>query len=180
MWTEILKISSVIAISGVKFLGGAPLALAYHFSFLQTILYTSIGGISGVILVTYFSRHITAAFNSVKSRLTGRGNTAPKDLYPVQDMDIDLNVDVKYLYKETPVIQKKKIFTGRNRRIVKLKVKYGLIGIALLTPVILSIPIGTFIATKVVSNKKKVVLYLSVSILLWAFFLTSIFAFFWK
>ncbi|MEZ5067446.1 MAG: hypothetical protein R2847_02715 [Bacteroidia bacterium] len=38
---------------------------------------------------------------------------------------------------------KPKIFTKRNRRIITLWRKYGLFGIAFITPVILSIPIGT-------------------------------------
>lgn len=69
----------------------------------------------------------------------------------------------------------RKIFTGRNRRIVKFWRSYGLMGIAIITPVILSIPVGTFIAVKLNSNKKKIFLYMFCSIVLWSVILTSFF-----
>ncbi len=176
MWTEILKISSVIALSGIKFIGGTPLSFAFKFSYLETISYTSIGGISGVVMITYFSRHITNFWNIVKSRFLNKDSTSPsKKTFPIEDVNVDLNVDIQYFYNNTPLVKKKRIFTKRNRRIVKLKVKYGLLGVALLTPILLSIPIGTFVATKIINNKKKIILYMSISVLLWSVLLTTIF-----
>ncbi len=178
MWTDLLKIVSVILLSAVKFLGGTPLALAYKFSFFNTILYTTIGGISGVLAITYYSHKITLVWKKIKSLFTGKAKTPKNIPFTTQDTDVDLDVDIKYFYNNEPVIIKKKIFTKRNRLLVKLKVKYGLMGIAFLTPVLLSIPIGTFIATKLVTNKKKIILYMSVSVVFWAILLTSIFNFF--
>lgn len=68
----------------------------------------------------------------------------------------------------------KKIFTSRNRRIVKYWRKYGLFGLAFLTPVLISIPIGTFIATKYISNRKKVFVYMFFSIIFWSILITSL------
>lgn len=64
------------------------------------------------------------------------------------------------------VIHKKVVFTKRNRRIIKIKNKFGLAGIALLTP-LLSMPIGAFVAEKFFKDKKKVIMYLSGSVILW-------------
>lgn len=62
----------------------------------------------------------------------------------------------------------KKVFSKKSRRLVRIKSKYGLVGIALLNPVILSIPIGTFIAVRFYKNKKKVFLYLFGGVVLWS------------
>ncbi len=60
-----------------------------------------------------------------------------------------------------------KIFTKQNRNIIRVKNRFGLIGIALLAPVLLSIPLGAFLGEKFFKNKKKVILYLNASILFW-------------
>jgi hypothetical protein len=62
------------------------------------------------------------------------------------------------------------------RKTIALKTarKYGLFGIAFLTPVFLSIPIGTFIALHFFPNKKKTLPILFASVLGWSFLLTLI------
>ena len=71
-----------------------------------------------------------------------------------------------------------KKFSNRTRKMVVFWKTYGLLGIAFVTPVILSIPVGTFIATKFVSNKKKIFLYMFCSIVLWSIILTTLMEFF--
>ncbi len=62
----------------------------------------------------------------------------------------------------------KKKFTLKNKIIVKVKMRFGLIGIAFLTPLLLSIPIGSFIALRYFKNKNKVQLYLFGSVFFWS------------
>lgn len=50
---------------------------------------------------------------------------------------------------------------------IRIKQRFGLAGIAAITPLI-SQPIGAFFAEKFFKDKKKVVLYLSVSLIVWA------------
>lgn len=57
---------------------------------------------------------------------------------------------------------------------IKTARKYGLFGIAFLTPVFLSIPIGTFIALHFFPNKKKTLPILFASVMGWSFLLTLI------
>jgi uncharacterized membrane protein len=52
--------------------------------------------------------------------------------------------------------------------------KYGLFGIAFLTPVFLSIPIGTFVALHFFPNQKKTLPVLFASVMGWSFLLTLI------
>lgn len=61
----------------------------------------------------------------------------------------------------------KKIFTKTTRRMIRIKQRFGLAGIAAITPLI-SQPIGAFFAEKFFKDKKKVILYLSVSVIIWA------------
>jgi len=69
-------------------------------------------------------------------------------------------------------------FSRRNRIIVKIKAGYGIFGLALLTPVLLSIPIGAILASiYYVKDKRTIPIFLS-SIVIWSFVLTSFHRFF--
>ncbi len=67
----------------------------------------------------------------------------------------------------------KKVFTRRNRMIVNVKLNFGLIGLALLTPFLLSIPIGAVLAARFYQGNPYVVPVLFVSIALWSLGLTA-------
>ena len=64
-------------------------------------------------------------------------------------------------------------FSKKSRRWVKIKSRYGLVGIAFLTPFLLSIPVGCFIATRYYKNKKKVFLYMFLSVVFWSLIFAS-------
>lgn len=57
---------------------------------------------------------------------------------------------------------------------IKTVRKYGLFGIAFLTPIFFSIPIGTFIALRFFPNKKKTLPVLAASVFGWSFVLSII------
>ena len=67
-----------------------------------------------------------------------------------------------------------KIFSRKSRLYVKIIRKYGLPGIAFITPTIISIPVGTLLARRLYPNRKKVFLYLSISVILWSLTLSAI------
>lgn len=69
---------------------------------------------------------------------------------------------VKTFYKK-----QRRIFTPKNRRIVTVWLKYGLMGIAFLTPPLLTPPIGTLIAGGFGEPRGRIVLYMLVSSLFW-------------
>ena len=70
--------------------------------------------------------------------------------------------------------KKKRVFTWKNKLIVKVKREYGLIGLAALTPTILSIPVGTFLAARYFSDQKKVISYLAASVIVWSVIVSSV------
>ncbi len=75
--------------------------------------------------------------------------------------------------------KKKKIFTNTNRKIVFIKNKYGLIGLCLITPGIISIPVGSILAAKYFRHDKRTFPFLIASLLIWCITL-SLIAYFFK
>lgn len=70
--------------------------------------------------------------------------------------------------------KKEKPASFKEKLAKKAMNKYGLFGIAFLTPVILSIPFGTFMAMTFFPNKKKTLPVLFASVLGWSFALSII------
>lgn len=69
---------------------------------------------------------------------------------------------------------KRKVFTKRNRRIVKLWRAYGEFGVAFLTPVFFSPIVGTLLITMLGGKRKKVFIYMLICAVFWAFTLTAL------
>ncbi len=69
---------------------------------------------------------------------------------------------------------KQKVFTKRNRRIIKLWRAYGEFGVAFFTPVFFSPIVGTLLITVLGGKRKKVLIYMSISAVFWAFVLTAL------
>ena len=138
-------------LSSFKFVfGGVPLALAYGFSIFEAIVVTSLGGFSGVLLFVTISDIILKKYKERKHE--------------------------KQHFKQEE--KKKKIFSKKNRLIIHVKQRFGLIGIATLTPLLFSIPIGCFLAVRYFKNKQKVIIYMFASILFWSVSISSFKLFF--
>jgi len=66
------------------------------------------------------------------------------------------------------LIHRKRIFTRFNRTVIYVKQRFGLAGIAFITPVFLSTPIGAFLAERFFKKKRKIIIYFSISTIFWA------------
>ena len=134
-----LKILVVISLSGFKFMIAIPLsAYTYDFNFIQTLIFSIVGGGLGVFLFSALSNKINRLF--------------PK----------------KKKIKRTKKRGVKEIITIKTAR------KYGVYGIAAITPILLSIPIGTLIALRFFPEKKKTVPILMSSVVIWSLILSVI------
>ncbi|GAB4253851.1 MAG: hypothetical protein Kow0079_09740 [Vicingaceae bacterium] len=72
-----------------------------------------------------------------------------------------------YQYKKNSTPKKR--FTKFNRFLVKIKYSYGIYGIAFLTPILLSIPVGSIVLSRYFYNdKKRNIGMLIVSVLFWS------------
>lgn len=143
---SLLEILSVFLMSTVKFVfGGVPLALGLGFSFFQAVTVTSLGGFVGVTVFVYTSDKLIAYLKKRKI--------------------------LKQL--ENPNQIRKKSFTRTNKIIVIVKQRFGLLGISLLTPLLLSIPIGCFLAVRYFNDKQRILFYMFGSILFWSVSISS-------
>jgi hypothetical protein len=171
----------LVAISSVKFIGG-PIVYwrtqkygEIDLDFWMTNICIIGGGMMGVSLIIYLSDHIVPFYRRIK-RFFKKYMFGRKPIFSNPTVDIDQPVEVHYDYVSG--VRTKKIFTPRNRRIIKLWRKFGLIGITALTPVLFSIPIGTFIITRLEHNNRKIMVYMFISVTLWSLALTGAFELF--
>ena len=149
-----IQIGLTILFSSFKFAATFPLVIIqFEFSFLETILWTNVGGTAGIYFFAYLSEKLLAWWKRTFRRS----------------------------YRNIPPDEQKvkKVFTRRNRRIVRVKQKYGLIGIALITPLLLSIPVGVFLVVRYYRSSKTKFLYLIAANLFWSLIYTG-FYMFWE
>jgi len=84
-----------------------------------------------------------------------------------------------YIVKREKKVKEFKI-TKQKRKIISIKNSYGYWGIIILTPVILSIPIGAFLLDQYFKNQSYKFLHLSLSIVFWGTVFVSFFELFWN
>ncbi len=147
-----VQILLTILFSSFKFAATFPLVvMQFDFSFVETILWTNVGGIAGIYFFAFLSDKLIAWWQHsfIKKRLAGKRPG-----------------------------KEKKVFTKKNRRIIKIKQRYGLIGIALTTPFLLSIPVGTFLVVRYYRTSKVKFAWLIASNVAWSVIYT-IFYMFW-
>ena len=89
--------------------------------------------------------------------------------------ELILSVWRKYFRKEPMRIRRKKIFSPRTRRMVRIKSRYGLIGVAMATPTIFSIPVGVFLVIRYFSRTRFKLVYLLGANIFWS----VVYAVFW-
>ena len=68
--------------------------------------------------------------------------------------------------------KKKKIFTKKNRQFVKIWKKYGVPGVAVLTPILLTPIGGTLLVNAVGGKKEEIFKYMWASCIFWSYTLT--------
>ena|SRR4030043_1788706 len=134
-----MKELTIIFLSTWKFAATFPLAIyAMKMSSTETLLYTNVGGIIGAVVFVFFSDLLIQAFN----------NYWPESLK---------------IKRKT-----RAIFTKRNRLLVKIRAKYGLYGIVILSPVLLSIPLGSFLTVKYYGTNKTNIIWLITGQIFWS------------
>lgn len=131
-----MKEFTIIFFSTWKFAATFPVAVyLMKMSSAETLIYTNIGGIVGVIFFLYLSRILLRLWNRYRPDFRRR---------------------------------EKLVFTPATRRFVTIKNKYGLFGIVILNPVILSIPVSAFLAAKYYGVKPKVFFALIAGQVVWS------------
>jgi len=147
-----------MAISSIKFLIAPPLSFEIGLSFFQTWIATTIGGLLGVLFFFFLSRGIIVLYQRFLASIVSQ-----------YVQYISTYVRQREFLPKPP----KRIFTYRNKSLVRIRKRYGLAGIIILTPILLSIPLGTFLAIKYYPKQKNILAYLSLSVIVWSFLMSS-------
>lgn len=143
-----VQIILTILFSSFKFAATFPLVIIqFEFGFAETILWTNVGGLAGVYFFAFLSEKLIVWWRVVFRRSPG------KSLQGRQ--------------------KRRRVFTKRNRRIVSIKQKYGLFGIAVITPLLLSIPVGVFLVVRYYRFSRTKYLLLIGSNLIWSVIYTG-------
>jgi hypothetical protein len=154
---ELWGLIGVFLTSGVKLFIAPFISMQVGFSYSQTLVFTAVGGVTGVWFFYHLSHIIIAIYHRY---YTNR-------LRPF--------LQSKTFFKDRLSLHStKRIFTKGSRRIAIIRSKYGLLGIIVLTPIFLSIPIGTFLAITYYSKHQHLLAYLAASVVCWTFVLTTI------
>ena len=70
--------------------------------------------------------------------------------------------------------KKKKVFTKRNRLLIRVKSSWGLIGLALISPSVISIPLGSLLAARYFRNDPRTLPVFFAAVVFWSFTLTTL------
>ncbi len=130
-WSDIAAGIPLFLASAVKFLLGIPAAkLALNLNFWQTLLFGIASSTFGIIMCTFFAENINKIITKLKTYFTKPKNSTETLTEPLKS------------------------------NINKIIDKFGLTGLAFITPTIISIPIGTFMAVKYYKSKTKIISYM--------------------
>ncbi|HYG38819.1 MAG TPA: hypothetical protein VD908_09375 [Cytophagales bacterium] len=136
MINEVLKYLTVYFFSTWKFVGGPLSGYFSGLSILETSIFTVLGMMTTVLIISFVGRKIRATFFSKR---------------------------------------KKKLFTKKNRKVVFVWKRYGLPGVAFLTPVIFSPIIGASVAASFGERPGKIFFYMFFSAIFWSLALSLFF-----
>lgn len=139
--------SWIFLVSAVKFLFAPPLAVK-AVSYWECIIVTSAGGIVGV---TFFYFLANTLFRLSEKKRKKK----------------DFENQVKGIF-----VPRKK-FTRTNKFVVRTKRRFGLIGLACITPALISIPIGSVLLAKFYPNYRITLPVVYAFVVGWSFLLTS-------
>lgn len=134
-----MKTLTVVFFASWKFALTFPLAIyCMHMSMAETLFYINLGGALGVLFFAFLSKQILHFWR--------------KKIEPI-------------LF---PGRRKKPIMTTYNRKLVKYKNKYGLAGIVVLNPLVLSIPVSTFLIMRFYRHKLRNLSWLIAGQVVWS------------
>jgi len=156
----VLKILHVILLASVKYIVTLPYAMIIGLDYKYAIIAVLIGGIGGFLFFYYLSKPVYRLIDFCWPIVCSHGPPVIRAKYKV--------------YCENKRKKRARLFTRRNRTIARIKKTYGLWGIVLTTPLLLTIPVGAFIASKYYSHQKHIVLYMIISIVGWGLVLSGL------
>ena len=156
-----LKLLNVFLFAAVKYFFSFPYALLIGLNFFQAMSVVLVGGISGFFFFYYLSGLMIRFGHSFYGYLCCITPAFAKER-------------LRFFCKLRSGNETKSRFSRKSRWLVKIKKQYGLWGIVIASPVLLSIPVGAFLLKKYYSGTKYAISYMIISIVGWAALFSAI------
>ena len=158
-----LKIINVFLISTVRYFYTPMFALAVKLDLTTSVITMIAGGVISFIAYYNLAKLLFIFGKFIKPRIA---KILPSSFN---------RKHVQWLIKRREKRKHKRKFTRRNRFIVKFKRNYGMYGIILLTPWLLSLVLGAILLRKYYSNRKEALPIALIAITVEGLFLNFIF-----
>jgi hypothetical protein len=164
----ILKVLSVFLVAGIKYFWATPYSFGMKLNEWETIFFIETGGILGFLFYYYFFGFL---FKELKL------------LWPLVYSFTPVQFKVRF---EMWLIQHRikrlnaRKFTNRNKIIVRIRKLYGIWGIVILSPIILSIPVGALLGNKYFKHNHHFIPYMILSIFVWGIVSVAFFSTFMR
>ena len=160
----LLKYLNVILIASGKYFWATPYAILLKLNVVETIVMIQIGGLLGFLFFYYLF-----AFLLKEIKLLW-----PK-VYLITPAIFKVRFEQWRIVRRQRKLNAKK-FTRTNKMIVRIRERWGMVGIVVLTPVLLSIPVGALIGTKYFRHRHGFIPWMLLSIFIWGIVSVSIFS----
>lgn len=160
-WLVVLKMLHIILLASVKYIVTLPYALLIGLEYKYAIVAVLVGGIGGFLFFYYLSGKLVVVFFRVWPSLC---KWVPKK--------IKKRYQLFCAHRSQKRIRK--VFSKKSRFLIRTKNTYGFWGVIIATPVILTIPIGAFLANRYYRHYKRTVLYMVISIVVWGGVLSAL------
>jgi len=151
----ILKIASVFLVASLKYFWASPYSFGLKLNEWETLFIMEAGGIIGFLFYYYFFGFL---FKELKLLWPIVYNFTPV-LFKVR-FEMWL---VRHRFKRVNARK----FTHRNKIIVNMRRRFGIWGLVILSPVVLSIPVGALLGSKYFKHNHHFIPYMILSIALW-------------
>jgi len=157
----LIKFLHVTLLASVKYIFTLPYAMIIGLEYKQAIVAVLIGGIGGFLFFYYLSKPLIRSIDYMWP-------------YFCQIIPRVFRKRYKKYCEKRKFSTATKLFSKKSRFIGKIRSTYGLWGIIIATPFLLTIPVGAFLASKYYSHRKHIVLYMILSIVGWAAVLSGL------
>jgi hypothetical protein len=151
----ILKYINVMVIASVKFFWATPYAYLFRLNQVETIVFIELGGILGFLF-----------FYSLFSFLLKELKLIWPLIYYITPRIFKVRFEQWLDGRRYRRLTANK-FTRRNKMIIRIRRKSGMLGIIILTPILLSIPVGAFLGTKYFHHRRSFIPKMILSIFVW-------------
>lgn len=163
----VFKYLNVMAIASVKFFWAAPYAFMFNLNQVETFVMIQLGGLLGFL---FFYAFFSFILKELKLLWPAIYFITPR-IFKVR---FEQWLDVRR-YRNLTANK----FTRTNKMIARIRSKYGMPGIVILTPVILSLPLGAFLGTKYFRHKRGFIPWMLLSIFSWGVVSVWLFGIIW-